>query len=58
MRFEAGDAREPFLANWAGEVAGGVCGLVEGEVELHVKCLWALVTSMGLQGERRDLRET
>lgn len=50
MRFEAGDAGELFIANRAGEVRGRVCGLVECEVELHIKCLWAMVTSMRLQG--------
>ncbi len=50
MRFEAGDAGELFVANRAGEVRRRVCGLVECEVELHVECLWALVTSMRLQG--------
>lgn len=49
VRFEAGNAGELFIAHRAGEVRGCVCGLVEGEVELHVERLWALVTSMRLQ---------
>lgn len=52
--FEAGNAGELFMANRAGEVRGLVCGLVECEVELHVKRLWALVTSMRLQGRMRS----
>lgn len=48
MRFEASNAGELFITNRAGEVRGCVCGLVEFEVELHVKRLWALVTSMRL----------
>lgn len=54
VRFEAGDAGEPFIAHRAGEVGGFVCGLVEGEVELHVERLRALVTSMRLQERERD----
>lgn len=46
--FEAGDAGELFVADGASEVRGGVYGLVEREVELNVKCLWALVTSVRL----------
>lgn len=57
MRFEAGDAGEPFIANGAREVRGCVCGLVECEVEIHVKCLWAMVTSMRLQGREEKLKK-
>lgn len=39
MGFEAGDAGELFIAHRAGEVRGRVCGPVECEVELHIKCL-------------------
>ena len=53
MRFEAGDAGKLLIANRAGEVRGGVCRLVESEVELHVKRLWTLVTSMRLQREKK-----
>lgn len=53
MRFEAGDAGEPFIAHGAGEVRGCVCGLVKREVKLHIECLWALVTPMRLQ-QRED----
>lgn len=49
VRFEAGNAGEPLIAHRAGEVGGCVCGLVEGEVELHVERLRALVTSVRLQ---------
>lgn len=49
VRFKAGDAGEPFVAHGAGEVGGGVCGLVQPEVELHVKRLGAQVAAMGLQ---------
>lgn len=52
MRFEAGDAGEPFIADRAGEVGCCVCGLVEREVELHVKRLRAAVASVRLP--RRD----
>lgn len=48
MRFEAGDAGEPFIADWAGEVGCCVRGLVECEVKLHVKRLRAVVTSVRL----------
>lgn len=56
MRFEAGNAGELLIAYRAGEVRGRVCGLVECEVELHIKCLWALVTSMRLQGRGDKLK--
>lgn len=48
VRFEAGNAGEPFVANRAGEVRSCVSGLVECEVELHIKGLRALLTSMRL----------
>lgn len=57
MRFEAGDAGELFIAHRAGEVRGCVCGLVESEVKLNIKCLWALVTSMRLQGREDKLKK-
>lgn len=57
VRFEAGDAGEPFIAHRAGEVGGFVCGLVEGEVELHVERLRALVTSMRLQEREREMSQ-
>lgn len=57
MRLEAGDAGEPFIANRAGEVRGCVCGLVQCEVELDIKCLWALVTSMRLQGREEKFEK-
>lgn len=37
--FETGDAGELLMTHRAGEVRRCVCGLVEGEVELHVKRL-------------------
>lgn len=52
VRFEAGDAGEPLIADRAGEVGGCVRGLVEREVELHVKRLRAAVASVRLP--RRD----
>lgn len=48
VRFETGDAGEPFVADRAGEVGCCVRGLVEREVELHVKRLRAVVTSVRL----------
>lgn len=48
VRFETGDAGEPFVADRAGEVGCLVRGLVEREVELHVKRLRAVVTSVRL----------
>lgn len=48
MRFETGHTRELFMARGAGGVRGRMCGLVESEVELHIKRLCALVTSMRL----------
>lgn len=51
MRFEAGDAGESFIADRADEVRRFVRGLVEREVELHVKRLRAVVASVRLQGE-------
>jgi len=57
VRLEAGDAREALVANGAGEVHGGVRGPVEREVELHVECLRALVTTMRLQGGRGGEKE-
>lgn len=48
MRFEAGDAGESFIADRAGKVGCFVRGLVECEVELHVKRLRAMVTSVRL----------
>lgn len=56
VRFEAGDAGELFIAHRAGEVGGCVCGLVEGEVELHVEGLRALVTLMRLQVKEMSQR--
>lgn len=52
MRFEAGDAGEPFVADRADEVGRFVRGLVEREVKLHVKRLRAVVASVRLP--RRD----
>lgn len=57
MRFEAGDAGEPFVADRAGEVGRCVCGLVQREVELHVKGLRAVVTSVRLP-RREDTFQT
>lgn len=57
VRFEAGDAGELLIANGAGEVRGCVRGLVKCEVELHIKCLRALVTSMRLQ-TREQVKES
>lgn len=57
MWFETGDAGEPLIANRAGEVWGRVRGSVEREVELHVKRLRALVTSMWLQTREDKLKE-
>lgn len=55
VRFEAGNAGELFIAHRAGEVRGCVCGLVKGEVELHIVCLRALVTSVRLQVKQREI---
>lgn len=53
---KARDAGEPFVAHRAGEVSGGVCGLVQREVERHIKRLWAQVAAVRLQ--RREEAET
>lgn len=55
--FKAGNARELFMANGAGEVRRGVRGLVQCEVELHVECLRALLTSMRLQVKEKSTDE-
>ena len=57
MRLEAGDAGESFSANGACEVRGCVRGPVQCEVELHVECLRALVTSMRLQEREEKFNE-
>ena len=57
VRFEAGDARELFIAHRTGEVRRRVCGLVQSEVKIHVECLWALVTSMRLQRTEDNLKK-
>lgn len=56
VRFEAGDARELFIAHRTGEVRCRVSGLMQSEVKLHVECLWALVTSMRLQRTEDNLK--
>lgn len=56
MGLETGDAGELFMTNRAGEVRGCVCGPVEREVELHVKRLGAMVTSMRLQKEGIEVK--
>lgn len=55
MRFEAGDAGEPLIADRAGEVRCCVCWLVECEVKLHVERLRTVVTSVRLP--RRNRRQ-
>lgn len=52
---EAGDAGELLLADHAGEVRGGVRGLVEHQVELHVERLRALVASVRLPAKEDRL---
>ena len=54
MGLETGHAGELLVAHWAGGVRGGVCGLVEHEVELHVKRLSTLVAPVKLEGRKRE----